>query len=278
MVVENFKAPLLISYAYFKDKLFGVDYEIIERVRRGEVKLLIDSGAFTAFTKGKHISLSEYLSFIDRLKAENIEFNYAQLDVIGNPQATSDNLLTMHRQGYCDTLPVFTRGERIEQLEDLYEMNDYIMLGGVAVGDTVKHYVKWFLERNQNRKVHLLGFTESNILAYYKPTSVDSSGSEASARFGGWPYYNNLSVKSRPAINNEVINFYRGYGLLPYVSTCSKSLVCNDKLFLGRLCYLLRAMDLKSNYDVDQYLAITTNLSYFYKACDFLQEFGAGYG
>lgn len=267
---SQFQVPLLVSYAYFKDKLFAGDYRIIEEVRAGNIELMIDSGAFTAFTKGKEIRLNDYLSFIARLRAENIPFNYVQLDAIGDPEATFRNYEEMRRQGFGDTIPVFTRGENIEHLDHLYSMSDYIMLGGIAVGDTTKNYVKYILERNNNRRIHLLGFTVANFLRHYRPYSCDSSGSESYARFGGWPYYDPaFGVRTAKEVSDQkVFNYYRRERLLPWIRQAAASSVCNDKLFLGRYCYIHRAFDLRDRYDVKQYLALTTNIDYFWQACE----------
>lgn len=267
---SEFQVPLLISYAYFKDRLFSNDRRIIEGVRRGRIKLMIDSGAFTAYTKGKEVRLDEYLAFIQKLRDENIPFTYAQLDAIGDPQRTYQNYLEMRRQGFGDALPVFTRGEEIEHLDLLYSMHDYVMLGGVAVGDGTKAYVKYVLERNQGRNIHLLGFTVGSFLRHYQPTSCDSSGSESYARFGGWPYYDISSgVKTGPTPETPaVFNYYRGQGMLADIKQAAQSNVTNYKLFLGRYCYMHRAFDLKSRYNVDQYLALTANMDYFWQACE----------
>jgi hypothetical protein len=164
------KLNILISWVYFDKRT----YHLLKNLEKGSYRLLIDSGAFTSWTLGKKIQLKDYLRFIDSI-SDLRPFNYAQLDVIGDSKATYKNLKEMHRLGYKDTLPIFTRGESLSRLDELYSYNDYLMLGGVAKGIGNLKYIKWFLNNNKGRKLHILGCSEINIIKYYKPTSVDSS-------------------------------------------------------------------------------------------------------
>lgn len=75
----------LISYAYIKpDEPLPADFD-----------LLIDSGAFTAHTKGKEVDLGAYMQFLaDRAGQYRAAFS---LDVIGDPAASMRNYRTMRR-------------------------------------------------------------------------------------------------------------------------------------------------------------------------------------
>jgi len=168
---------LLVAFPYF-DKAIIKELETL----KGRYRLIVDSGAFTAWNAGKPVHLDDYCEFLDSI--EHLKpFNAVQLDVIGDGEATYKNLLEMQNRGY-DVMPVFTRGEDPQRLEEFYKMHDYVMLGGLVGGKTNKNYVKWFLNRNKSRDIHLLGFTNIDFVKHYKPKSVDSSSWVGAARFG----------------------------------------------------------------------------------------------
>lgn len=75
----------LISYAYIKpDDRLPADFD-----------LLIDSGAYTAHTKGKEVDLGSYMQFLaDRAGQYRAAFS---LDVIGDPAASMRNYRIMRR-------------------------------------------------------------------------------------------------------------------------------------------------------------------------------------
>lgn len=168
---------LLVAYPYWTDRIAALLREIPHR-------LIVDSGAWTAFNSGKEITLDGYCRFLDGLKGD---FHAVQLDVFGQPEASWRNFLTMRERGY-DVMPVFTRGDTLERLEEMYSLTDYVMFGGVVQGGGNKGYLKWIMERNRGRKIHWLGFTQIDFLKHYRPTSVDSS-SWVPGRFGACAYY-----------------------------------------------------------------------------------------
>jgi hypothetical protein len=54
--------------------------------RRNELRILIDSGAFTAWKSGKTISVDDYCKFIESLPVK--PWRYFTLDVVGDPKGT----------------------------------------------------------------------------------------------------------------------------------------------------------------------------------------------
>ena len=169
---------ILVAYPYFKEPI----YNYLLTLDHSKYSLIVDSGAFTAWNTGKIIKLDEYCKFLDSIEKLK-PFHAVQLDVFGNPEESWKNFLTMKSRGY-DVMPVFTRGENLVMLENMYKETEYIMFGGVVTGRSNKNYVKWFQERNGSRKVHWLGFVNMDFIKKYKPTSVDSSSWCGAARFG----------------------------------------------------------------------------------------------
>lgn len=182
------KLPLnfLVAYPYLNDKE-NLNF-LRQKKEETNFRLIVDSGAFTAWNSGKKIELDEYCKFLDQIEYLR-PFYAVQLDVFGDPEASYKNLLTMKSRGY-DVMPVFTRGDSEERLEEYYQMTDYIMFGGIVIGGKNTNYVKWFLNRNKGRKCHWLGFVNLPFIKKYKPESVDSSSWTMSARYGSLVLYN----------------------------------------------------------------------------------------
>lgn len=178
------KLNILIAFPYFKKDLQEF---LTNEVDRSEFNLIVDSGAFTAWNIGKDIKLDDYCTFLDSI--EHLRpFHAVQLDVFGDPEASWKNYLIMKERGY-DVMPVFTRGESLDMLEEMYKYTDYIMFGGVVIGRGNRNYVKWFLERNNQRDTHWLGFVNMPFIKTYKPRSVDSSSWMMASRFGSMSLY-----------------------------------------------------------------------------------------
>jgi hypothetical protein len=171
---------ILMAYPYIKEKEVAF---LKEKRRTNGYRLIIDSGAFTAWNTGKEIKLDDYCRFLDAIESLR-PFRSVQLDVVGDPGASWANYEMMRKRGY-DVMPVFTRGESLERLEEMYSHTDYVMFGGIAFGAGNANYVKWLMERNGDRKIHWLGFANLDFVRKYNPTSVDASSWNSSKRYGG---------------------------------------------------------------------------------------------
>lgn len=265
---------LLIAFPYFK----GNDV-LLRKIPRQQYRLIIDSGAFTAWNTGKPIHLDDYCRFLDSIEWLR-PFHAVQLDVFGQPEASFKNLRIMQSRGY-DVMPVFTRGESLELLEEYYRMTDYIMFGGIVIGGKNEGYVKWFLNKNKGRKCHWLGFVNIPFMKKYKPESVDSSSWSSSARFGNLGLYmgagkiktfNKYDFKRRP--KKEILDGIHRVGLdesharfLAYeeswsgaVWTFKQTATWNKQQtgmsqFVSTCSHLLRANEVERNLGTKVYLA-----------------------
>jgi len=166
-------------------------------------KLFIDSGAFSAWTRGKQIDVDEYINWINE-RADFIDL-YGQVDVIpgdrvkGHTQeqveeaarATWENYLYMRpkMKNPDGLLYTFHVGEPYRYLEQALEWRDdngqpipYIALGGM-VGKpmpTKKAFLDScfkIIEKSSNPKVkvHAFGMTSFSLLEQYPITSADST-------------------------------------------------------------------------------------------------------
>lgn len=170
---------MLCSYHYFK-KQRDLVKEMVDR----HYEVFIDSGAFSAETKGVVINIDDYCEFIKYTGATT----YASLDVIGDAKQTRYNTEYMIKEHGLKPLPTFHMGSTIEDLEALMNVYPYICLGGlvfspkiVAHCDRVWHYI---LTHQPNLRVHGFGLTNIELMKRYPWYSVDSSSYKSCRRYG----------------------------------------------------------------------------------------------
>jgi hypothetical protein len=171
------------------------------------IKIFLDSGAFSAFTKKAEINMDEYIAFIKRFKKQ-IHI-YSNLDVIGNPEATWKNQIIMEKAG-LKPLPVFHYGSNIKWLKRIVSKYDYMAIGAVALVSSRKmvpwldHIFKNYLCDDSGMpvvKVHGFAITSPMILFRYPWYSTDSSS---------WNYLGKLGKIFTPKRTNGRWDYTRG--------------------------------------------------------------------
>ena len=197
VVTNEIKANMLFNYLDGKRATDKYKEKIKPK------KLFIDSGAFSAWTKGKVIDVDEYINWIND-RADFIDL-YGQVDVIpgdrikGHTQqqveeaakATWENYLYMRpkMKNPDGLLYTFHVGEPYHYLKQALEWTDedgkpisYIALGGMvgkpmpvkkAFLDTCFNIIK--KSSNPNVKTHAFGMTSFDLLESYPITSADST-------------------------------------------------------------------------------------------------------
>lgn len=166
---------LLESYHYIHKDSF------VRRIRKDGKKVFLDSGAFSAFTKGAKVDLKKYCRYIHE-KQDIIEYS-SVLDAIGDPQGTFANQIEMERLG-TSPLPCFHYGEDERYLEYYVANYDYITIGGMVPISTPQlrvwldriweHYLTDGAGRSKI-KIHGFGLTVPSLMKRYPWYSVDSS-------------------------------------------------------------------------------------------------------
>ena len=190
-------------------------FKWIERnkVNTNKVKLFIDSGAYTCWTKNISIDIDEYIQYLNSISGE-VEC-YASLDVIPGKSGSATlptqqesveasdkswhNYLYMRsRVKHPDKLLyTFHIGEDYQYLKKALEYSDnlgqvgYLGLGGV-VGknddDIIEFLDKCFdiiqQSSNPNVKVHTFGMTRFNTLKQFPIYSTDSTSYIQKGAFG----------------------------------------------------------------------------------------------
>jgi len=159
-----------------------------KRVKKDKIKIFIDSGAFTAFTKGTKVDLDAYIRYChdneDIIELISLLDEINPKDVNKAVETTLANMAEMERQGLKGILPTFHMGEPEWVLKYYAEKYPYISLGGM-VGISVKQLMMW-LDRMWSKylthedgtpkiKVHGFGITSLPAMLRYPWYSVDSS-------------------------------------------------------------------------------------------------------
>lgn len=109
---------LLVSYAYAQGATQRAGLDAL--LSCPGVRVLVDSGAFTAWTSGKEVALPAYLEFCRWLGGR--EFAHVQLDVIGDAEQSRRNLLDSYAAG-LSPVPVLIETQPAEQAAELAPMH-----------------------------------------------------------------------------------------------------------------------------------------------------------
>lgn len=189
----------------------------VDHMRANNAKIFLDSGAFSAYTLGVELKVSDYCAYIERnrdiLRQDGGAVMASVLDGIGDPLQTYRNQLEMEARGF-KPLPCFHAGEDERYLEHYVANYEYITLGGM-VGSSTKQLCIW-LDRIWDRyltdgsgkprlKVHGFGITAVPIMERYPWHSCDSSSWIQSAAFGSivTPTHGPLSVSEKSPARHD---------------------------------------------------------------------------
>ena len=187
-------------------------------------KLFIDSGAYTAYTKGVTLSADDYIGYLNSITEHCTIF--AQLDTIpgryGQPKTVDEKLnaprLSWENYLYMrerlkepqKLIPIFHQGEDYKWLENMLEWTDsegkHIPYIGVSPAMDMPG-LEEFLDKsfqiiekssNPHVKTHAFGMTQLKILEMYPYTSADSTSWKLSAAMGSiYTQYGTIYVSDR---------------------------------------------------------------------------------
>lgn len=172
----------------------------------GSSFLIVDSGAFSAWTKNKQLDLDAYIAFCKAVKEISpCETHFVNLDVIPGSYGRRPN--EKERQESAEkgwenyermkaaglkTIHIFHQHEDFEWLERLKASNDYIGISP-ANDQSIKSRLIWLKKVygvvKQDVKTHIFGLTAYSILKEIPCYSADSSSWSATSRFGAILHY-----------------------------------------------------------------------------------------
>lgn len=170
---------LLESYYFLSE---SKDFPYMKKVADDKLNIFLDSGAFSAYSKGVDISLGDYGNFIKQ--NADILTAYANLDVIGDPRKTWINQVRMEKMG-LNPIPTYHYGEDPKWLRRYLDKGyDYIALGGMVPISTRdltvwldKIWTKYLIDKDGMPivKVHGFGMTVFKLMFRYPWYSIDST-------------------------------------------------------------------------------------------------------
>lgn len=198
-LIEAHKSPMrlkiLLSYWYYKDT--DLDELFAKYFERPYPEVFADSGGFSAETQGVEIRWQDYAKWIR--KWEHLFTTYANLDVIGDHEATMANQRALEDVG-LEPLPVFHTGSDYADLEALVDKYPYIALGGLVpymrfYKRVMPHLIKCFKIAGDKAVFHGFGVTSWRVLKALRWYSVDSSSWGAGFRYGRVPVFDDRRGK-----------------------------------------------------------------------------------
>jgi hypothetical protein len=160
-------------------------------------RLMIDSGAFTAHSNGKKISLDAYAEYLKRWRG--CWDHAVTLDVIGDGKASAANTRKLHSRG-LPVMPVFTRGDSLPEFDAMVADVGYVCVGGL-VGLPVKAQlarVKMLQRRAAaaGGGIHALGIGSMATLRVARPYSADASSVSGAWKFGTVVYFDGREIRN----------------------------------------------------------------------------------
>lgn len=158
-----------------------------------QVRLMIDSGAFTDYTtKREPMNVRAYAAWCRHIKKEVVDYvaeftGFVTLDVIGDAAQTRRNYEFLLDQDF-EVLPVITVGASESDVQRFLDTSSLVCVGGLAGPGTerrrrpaIKRLEEGVL---RGKRKHWLGFGQHDFLYRYKPTQFDTSNYIATSSFG----------------------------------------------------------------------------------------------
>jgi len=196
---------LLESYLTFKNKKGKGEFINWHQTKGllGE-HIFLDSGAFSAWTRGIKIDIDKYAEFIKQ--HEKYLTVYGNLDVIGNAQGTEKNQRYLESKG-LHPIATFHIGSDYKKLEQMVKEYDYIALGGlvgVPKARRIKHLDKCFRIIKTKCKVHGFGVGDFDIMLRYPFYSVDNTNWILGGRIGVVYRFDKKNLKLQSTSSSDV--------------------------------------------------------------------------
>lgn len=235
-IVKTARCRLFSMHAnYEKLGIQSTDW-IMENGHPGETKVILDSGAFTSWTKGQHVSINalikSYARYIDKYESRYESVHLINLDVIPGTlqkQATAQemqdgmkqslvNYDILHKEFGDRVLPVFHQGEPWSYLKEVAAVNDYICLSPQNNVHEANR-VLWSEEVHTrcDNKTHGLATTGKAMITKNRWQSVDSASWVRHAAVGkvmlctGKGSYTIVPVSEKSPCRMEAMNHYDNY-------------------------------------------------------------------
>lgn len=188
---RDYASNLLESYHYIHRQAY------VDRIRKDGRQVFLDSGAFSAWSKGVTIDMRAYCDYIKRnddilLKVDG-DLWASVLDAIGDAEQTFQNQLAMEKLG-VRPLPCFHFGEDPKYLEYYVANYTSITIGGLVgkFDNVIRPWLDMIWEKymidgagRPKLRVHGFGLTRPDLMRRWPWYSTDSSSWVQVAATGG---------------------------------------------------------------------------------------------
>jgi len=218
-ILETNVRNLLFSY-YYKTSNFNDWFQLIKELNKPNV--MIDSGAFSAWTGKKKIDRQSYLEFIYECKEKfgpiTNDLHFVNLDVIPGEFGRKPTDLEIEESAKLgwenfewfkskgvDVIHVFHQHEDFKWLEKLMKASDYIGISpanDLSTSQRLPWLKKCFSIVRTRCKTHCFGGTSKEILLSVPFYSADSSSYAISRKFS--PRFNRMKVP-RGVHNRDIV-------------------------------------------------------------------------
>lgn len=193
----------LMSYHYIKDdekknKLWGLIAQYLNKAN----SIILDSGAFSAFSQGSNIDIDEYSNFIKKYISVFDWWFYAWLDVIWDAEISWKNQKYMEWL-WLKPLPTYHYWEPLEYLHRYLNEYDYIGIWWLVplaskpkkIDEILWYVFHYILKHKLKTKIHWRWMTNPKFMMKYPFYSVDSSWRVAWWKFNRFLVWDNSKNK-----------------------------------------------------------------------------------
>jgi len=176
--------PRLVSFYPYSEKMIETVLSLKNHpdiTGKIEIKIVLDSGAFSARKAGITLNVEDYAHFVK--KYEDKLDHYFNLDVIGDGEISYQNYMYMLSEG-LSPIPVYHLNTPIRYLDFYLKKSDYIGIGAdgkwttPATGHTLNFLFRKYFTDSAGLliiKVHALGLCSVQILHRYPWHSADTT-------------------------------------------------------------------------------------------------------
>lgn len=182
--------PVLFTHAYPKELHKYLEMADATGIR---CDVMVDSGAFTAWNKGKPVTLDQLMDFHKEVLdtyGDKHDFVFIALDIIPGERGrmpteqdvieamreSYDNFLYMQERTPRPILPVYHSGEPQEYRDKLLQHTNYICLS-MNQNMSEKNRIRWAAEAQvEGVQMHGLAATGRRMVKYVDWHTVDSAG------------------------------------------------------------------------------------------------------
>lgn len=192
---------------YILESFYYIQDWQLEYLKEKEL-FLLDSGAFTFMSNTKKKVdwdqyVEDYASFI--VKNDVKYFFELDIDVIVGLKEVERLRNKLEKLTGRKCIPVWHKSRGLDYYKKMVKDYDYVAIGGIVAKEITQKDYKYFtpllkIAKDNNCKVHGLGFTNLKSLSKYPFYSVDSTSWKSGGRFGSiYEFKNNKLIQhSKP--------------------------------------------------------------------------------